>query len=417
VTEGTLYVNGTPVDGSLVFLPITITHGRSSTYAQPDAPSIDFETWGPTPVCQVGDLIEFTAARPDAVWRDPAAQWGDPEVTWAGATPETTIPPPGALAQTAVRFTGTVSSVTAVEAVGDVESWSVRAVGPLARLGRIKVSLDRPDETDSARVAAIAQDAGVVITILGNPSLTLAADSIDRDALAAIHEVCESTGGLFWQARNGDLFYGTANHRSGQVSDTLPAQTILDGIDWTQDTAQIVNHVTITWPSQPAQQSPNAHAGETEQETYSDPDSIAAWGQRHAEANTLCADADEAGLLALTILARRADPYWNMPGVLIPMMDLNPVPLKVVAGLEVSDGVLVPVDTNPTPTPAPVNQWAVEGWAEQWTEDGERWMQLALSDWARSSSAILRDYGEVRDNFTYGTAVLKTYQRLIAEVV
>jgi hypothetical protein len=408
---GTLYVNRAPVDGSLVFLPLNIQHGRSSVYAQPDAPVMEFETFGPDPLCKVGDLVEFEAGARRPAWSDPGVIWGDPGTSWTGDALA-----PVLLTTAAPRFTGTVTSVTALESFGDVDTWAVRAVGTQARLGRIRVLLDRPDETDTARVAAIAADAGVSVTILGSPSLTLAADSIDRDALGALHEVCQSTGGLLWQDRSGDIFYGTANHRGGAVETTLPAGAILDGIEWTQDTAQIINHLTISWPSQAAQQSPGQHAGDTEQQTYTDDDSIAQWGQRHAEATTLCSDSDEAGLLALTILARRSQPFWHMPGVMIPMMDLSPVNLEAVGSLTVSEGVALPVGTEPSPTPALPRQWAVEGWAEEWSEEG-RWMQLALSDWARSSSAVLRDYGEVLAGFTYGTARAKTYQRLLAEVI
>ena len=70
---------------------------------------------------------------------------------------------------------------------------------------------------------AIAQEAGVVVNIAGQPSLTLAADTIDQSALSAIQQVCSWTGGLFWQDKDGEYVYGTSGHRAGTSDTTLPA--------------------------------------------------------------------------------------------------------------------------------------------------------------------------------------------------
>lgn len=517
---GTVYVNAAPLDSSLVYLPIEVTHGRSTMFAQPDAPAMEFETHGPTQLAHVGDVVELQSGEGQgsyARWGDPACLWADGVRAWSGALAADPV---------VTRFVGQVTEVTATELDGVVVGYAMRAIGGQARLGRINVLLSRPVETDTARVAAISAAAGVPITVVGDPSLSLAADNIDRDALSAIYEVCESTGALFWQARNGDLMYGTSGHRSGATTDTLPASAILDGLEWTKDVGQIINHLTVTFPrptapprgsqgfwswqtstdmadpgsgnfrlnadppsdatamaldivtddgtdvanflgnyqtdtrvylqekadstlwvvfrvtGDPIDQGgwfefpivfeDSAPAGDIKkntsiavlfsevsdeiQETYSDTDSIAAWGYRHADATTLCADADEAGILALTILARRSRPFWNMPGVLIPMFDLDTAATVTVEGFEVSEGILVPVPDIPGATPAPVQQWAVEGWVESWAEDG-RWMQLAVSDWARSSAAVLRSWQTVNDDLTWTTAAAKTWQTLLAEVV
>jgi hypothetical protein len=143
---------------------------------------------------------------------------------------------------------------------------------------------------------------------------------------------------------------------------------------------------------------------------------MAQWGERHVEFSTLCADADEAGILAMTILARRAQPFWAMPGVLVPYDDLGAADGATLMSLEVSDGVYAPVPTAPASVPAGLMQWAIEGWVEEWRDDGH-WLQLSLTDWARSSAAMVRTYQSVLDTLTYEQARAKTYRELLVEVV
>jgi hypothetical protein len=155
---------------------------------------------------------------------------------------------------------------------------------------------------------------------------------------------------------------------------------------------------------------------ETEQETFHDDASIAQWGFYGVEIQTLVANEEQASLLALTILSRRAQPYWLMPGVLVPYEDLSIADMVSLQNLDVSVGILAPVPDAPASTPSPLGQWAVEGYVEEWREDGY-WTQLSISDWARSSSSMVRTYGSVRDGLNYGQAAAKTYQQLLVEVV
>jgi len=520
-------VNGDKVDGSLVFLPVKISHGRSDTNVQPDAPVAEFSTWGPDPVCAKGDRLEIvaygTAIGGTTTWDDPNATWATAFRSWLGE--------PILEYQ---RFTGSVTNVKAVEEGGEVVEWEVRAIGTQATLGLQPVKMNRPQENDVERVLAIAQAAGVVVNIAGDPSLTLAPDTIDQSALSAIQQVCSWTGGLFWQTKGGEYVYGTSSHRAGTSDTTLPAATILDGLEWSSDVAEVLNHLTVEFPrprtppgsgtggwdwssnttiadpgagnmrtnANPLRVNPRdlpaityialsaitnggtdvsvtlreyptgtvvylqdkadsskwaafrmtdppvdeggwfrlavtflqsgtegtvtnnspmilafdtTGLSENLNETYVDEDSVAQWGRRHADLVTRCADEQEAGVFALTVLARRSQPFWSMPGVLVPMDDVPAVQAVAINNLEVSAGVLVPVPVKPGNTPAPIDQWAVEGWVEEFTDDG-RWLQFALSDWARFSSAILRTYAVVRDTLTYQQAAAKTYQRLIAEV-
>jgi hypothetical protein len=247
----------------------------------------------------------------------------------------------------------------------------------------------RPQETDADRVTAIGQAAGLPITVVGAPGVTLAADNIDRDALSAVHEVCQSAGGLLWQARDGRLMYGTQYHRETPSSQVLPCHTIYDGISWRHSLDEVVNHVTIHW----------READGDHQDTMSDTLSMGRHGQFHRDINTICATHHDASLLGALILARRKDPRWVMPGVMVAPPRCSAAELDALLSLDVSDGVVAPIEVNPAPTPGRDTQWTVEGWVEEWSGPPPYgWnIQLALSDRLGADTSGLRDWAEVRD--------------------
>jgi hypothetical protein len=342
-----------------VLMPLTITHGRSEIGSQPDAPQCSFDYVGPT-APQLGSPMRVQATDNSGGWADPRITWGASAWTWGGNDGTTT------------RFEGTVTSVVAVESLGQVVRWQVEGTGVQAALGAEPVLLSRPTETDVARVQAIAAAAGTTVTIRGTSTLQLRADEIDRDALAAIHEVAESAGGLFWQDADGTLNYGTANHRDDPATRTLPCDVIEDGVEWRTDLSLIINHVVLTW----------GEPGTETQDTWRDDPSITQWGMRSVRVDTLAADRTQAGALAALILARRRQPYWRMPGVVI---DYDWLGSNTAAALatRVGDAVIMPVPTLPGPTPATATRWLVEGWAEVW-DTGGHLQQFAVSDPARS---------------------------------
>jgi hypothetical protein len=314
------------------------------------------------------------------LYDSPTIPWDDPLTLWdAGSVGVST------------RFVGRVAGITAVERGGPVLQYEVRCVGGQAALGRRHVLITRPAETELQRVAAIAAAAGVTIQTVGAAQVDLAADTVDQDALSAIHQVCESTAGLFWQDRSGGFWYGTGVHREVEPTRVIPECAILDGLEWSQSVEAIINHVTVTYGPEAAQA----------QTTQSDPASITTWGMRHADANTVCATQTEADQLALYILVRRSQPFWSMPGVMVPMDDLGPIDFDVVQDAEVSTAVLVPISTDPGTLPAPVRDWVVEGWVETYDIDAH-WMQLSLSDRDRYGATGHRDWTEAKTfNWTH----------------
>lgn len=342
-------------------LPMKITHGRSGAGVQPDAPTLAFAwTAGHVP-----------AGRPQPAIEAPATIGEVITVTGRGV----------------MRFRGRVTDVQAVETGGLVVEWLVTAIGDQARLGRIQVVQSRPIESDTQRAAAILQSAGLPHRVEGAPRVALAADNIDRDALSALHEVCASSGGLLWQDRGGTIVYTGA--AAATPTAIVPCAAIGDGVDWAQSVTALINHVTVTWREGPAE-APVEH-----QWTMSDAASIAAHGVWHRDASTLCATQTDAGAIGGHILARWKDPRWTVPDVIAFPGQMDGPTVRDFMALDVGSVVLLPISAIPSPTPADLSTWTVEGWAEEWSTSkpwGHR-VQLAVTD-AQLNSA-LRTWNEV----------------------
>jgi hypothetical protein len=284
-------------------------------------------------------------------------------------------------------FTGRITDLQAVETGGLVTEWLVSCVGDLARLGRIRLVLDRPQETDTERAYALLTAAGLPPMVLGDPRVILAADSIDRDALSALHEVCESSGAILVQGQDAIIRYVTRPLPLPSL--LLPCDAIGDGVDWTQSVTRVINHVTVSWRE-------GTPPDTTEHQwTMRDDDSIAAHGLWHADAKTICANQTEAAKLGAYILGRWKDLRWQVPDVVVYPELLNDSDAAELAGRMVGDTLLLPIDPEPNATPGGLTAWVLEGWVEEWANStpAGHGMQLAVTDSGLRN--ILRNWNEV----------------------
>lgn len=372
----TITVNGNTIDPCHVGLPLTLTHGRSTIDAQPDAPTLSWTHL--VPVALVGDEVVL---RETTQWNPATYDSATVDYDDGGAVYDDD----GTGVATQVRFVGNVASVTATESEGEIVGWAVDCVGIQARLGYYPVTLTRPSETDVARVQALAASLGFPVRIHGTSTLMLAAATIsDTDYLAALHDICASSGGLFWQSPDGTLNYGTANHRQVEEDPlgVLPCEAIADGLTWTSALEQIINSVKVSWAG-----------GDT---TQQDLESIAAeWGVRHQDVQTILAAQGDAEVLAAMILARRAWPYWGVPDALVYEDKATEEDIRLMAALDTSTPVMAPFQPIPGHTPYGVAPATVEGFVETWT-DLHTW-QVALSDTTRWVDTRARTYQEVYD--------------------
>jgi hypothetical protein len=363
-------VAGVEVACDAVLLPLSITHGRSELTSQPDAPSLDLSIKGRVP------------------W-----QRNDPITVTVGGVP---------------RFSGFIDSIT-TDYVGMGFVTAVSGIGWLAKAGAVRPSIPpRPVEGDAERVTAYLDvfDAASPLwsyRVQGTSTVQLIGQDVDggHTVLDLVHDVCDSTGGILWQARDGAVVYGTANHRTGEKSSLYINECdILDGIEWVKNGAVLVNRVKVKYGGEPRAE----HVDE-------DAASIAAEGPKEVSVDSLLNEVTDATMLANLVLFRRAKPYWNLPGgILVRTRDMSLGEYRALLELDVSSEVAVRVNRNPS-APENLVEWIVEGWAEEWNaEAGElhHTMQLSLSDRARFGLSGIRTVGELAADFTVGSAAAIT---------
>ena len=380
----TLLVNGTPATPEHVRLPATILHGRSGPTDQPDAPTLTVDWGDPATTPRIGDTLTWVANLPAVstappAWDDPVAGWDDPAATWGG----------GWLAAT-TRFVGQVVDADVQETWPGPSAARLVAVGGQADLGRVRVVLNRPAESDVSRVGAIMAAAGVPITVHGTAGPMLAAaPELDTDALAALWDVCASSAGMVWQDTLGRIHYGTGTHRTdAPTAGILYGDSLLDGVRWQSTEADLINRVVLQYGPQDAR-------GE---HTVDDADSITTWGVHEVQVSTGLADQAAADQLGQLVMARRAQPYWLLQDVVVDTAHTDSIPAVVTAAtLPLGATVLLPIPTSPGPV-GTLAEWTVEGWAETWDTHDRMVLQLAVTDRARWADLRLRTWAHARTN-------------------
>ena len=388
-SDVSVLVNGVDVDECLIQTPVQVAHGRSDISTQPDPPTAslvyesEFCDW------QLGDDLQIWAATYylPATYDDPVVTYDDERAVYDSDAEGKVW---------TAHFAGRIASLEPSAAGGRVQTWRVEAVGYQAELGYRPIQIitpPRPAESDVARVQAIADAAGMPIPIQGAAGVQLAAGTIDSDALSALHDVCQSTGGLLWQDRRGRIIYGTAAHRASTSKPVgvLDCSTVDDDLSWSQGIEDIVNEVRTVWGPADARQ----------ESVHRDAASVAKpWGVRRVDVDTLCAAEADAEQLGLLILARRAFPYWRTLSVAVDVGD--PAASRLLSRLDMSTPVLVPIPVTPGPQPVqPPVPVVVEGWVETWDESGYS-ATASFSDQKRWVTTSLRNYGEVLAGGTYG---------------
>jgi hypothetical protein len=369
------------LDGSRVPLPLRITMGRSAAAAQPDPPAMQFSWLGPylpmtfgTPVRFIAEVAgEAGAEGGETRWVDDTKDWDDSASFWGYATGGG----PGH-----VRFVGEVSTMRAIEDGGEVVEWEVLALGTIAADGRKHIRTIRGVESEVDRVNAYAALAGLNINVVGSTALSLRADETNRSAIGAIHELCASTGALFWQGRDGALWYGLGDHRQQNAEWRIPDNAILDGVVWESVLDGVINELVITY----------GDAESPTQQTYRNGSSIDLWGTRAVSIDTLLADEVEANTLAFLIFSRRFEPFWLLSDIVVPVEEGDPASATAVNRMHVGDGVIMGIPTAPGEVGTVPDLWTVEGWVEEWPEGGGQTFQIAVTDRVKWGARALRDW-------------------------
>jgi hypothetical protein len=383
----TISVNGLAVDCQFILLPVQILHGRSEFNVQPQAPSLSFSIIGPVPW-----------KRNDAV-----------TVTLLGFS----------------RFQGYITGMTATyredQFVTDVE-----CVGWQARGGTIYPSWPpmpvEDDVTRAQRYLSVFSSSFPpwIGSVRGTETTDLVAQDVDggSDVLSRLWDVCKSTGALLFQNRDGNLVYGTASHRTAVgLSYYIDNCDILDGVQWVNDGATLVNKVTVKYGPLVALRKVSVHTtdgipvvspyADRYEYVETDAPSIALEGPKDVSVDSLIQSEQDAVLFAKLILFRRVTPYWALPGgIVVNSDDMDDPAYDGLLKLDISDAVMVKLSREPE-APENLVEWIVEGWVEEWNEQGGHLvhtMKMALSDRQRFGLTGIRTVAELAAGFTVDTA-------------
>lgn len=352
---------GAAVDISCLVDSVTIHHGRDDASGQPDANSATVEMSLDTgedeypAALDVGGILRVT--------------------TKAGNT-------------TSTRFVGRVSDVTqgwddAGEETPDRVNLSVIATGALADVGRrIVGDAPWPQQLDGARVASVMAAAGIVL----NPATSdpgtvqiLARDVDSQPALDVAQGVAESSGGVVWSTRDGDIRYADADHRRGTVWGLqLDACDILVTPVWSRTSGGLINRVSIGYGVTPEGQDQPRYTNQRD-------DSIAAYGRYEFTTTTELVALADASAFGQLLLTRNRVPVWIMSVLPVDVAGLSAADTTALLNLEMHD--LISLTGLPGAGKAPTSAllW-VEGWNETLSY-GEHELELVVSGYCRTAPA------------------------------
>lgn len=389
-----------PINPRRVGLPVEMRVGRSSGGTQPDPPSMSFTWLGPDCPFQPGSKIQATAVGVAAGASHPTGwlnkdPWASSILNWgARGTPVSSV-----------RFVGEVQQMVAIESEWAVREWRIHCAGDMPRRFQNLISLIRPEESDVSRVQAIAATIGETVNIAGTSSVLLiahtAANPLQGSALELLYQIAESTGALVWQDELGRVWYGTANHRAGNPTHVFDASWILDGLQWNQNVAELVNEVAITYGYEPVD-AEGQPTGERPIENWENAPSIGMFGHRAVAIDTELLDYASAATFALTVLARRMIPFWVVPGIHTSSKIHGR--LDVTNGVTFGTGILAPIAYRPEDFEEGRKKlavWSIEGWAESWPEWNVQEFQFAISDRILWGARAIRNWGET-NLYTWG---------------
>lgn len=353
-------------DMSRLIDDVSVTHGRTNTTEQPDASActvnftVDALTAPLSNVVDIGARVIVSTLVDDLETVRFGGRITDLSLGWDEAGTET--PDTGVGQLTAVNVLGDLGH----RYVGD-EPW--------------------PQELDGARVARVAQLAGITLDpALSDPgTVRLLPRDVDRsDALGIAHAAAESAGGVLWTTRAGVLHYADADHRRGILPlVTLDACDVLVTPTWARTLEGLTNEVSISYGPVPE--------GGAEQPRYHDigEQSQLRYGRYSTSLTTQLAELADAEALGSLLLTRNAYPVWVLSALPLDMAGLDPTDTRAVLNLEMHD--LIRVTGLPELGQAPTSAvlW-VEGFSETLAY-GEHSIALVVSGYCRTSPPPLWD--------------------------
>jgi hypothetical protein len=275
----------------------------------------------------------------------------------------------------APRFTGKVAEITRSAVPDDpvASTYTIVAIGALARLPRILVHLPIAPQTAANRAQAVFDAAGIPVRIEGGDTLQIGAYGVDGDDPTTADQVIGSlvtdTGAIVADQGDGAVLVQFLDSRLGHDSFTPdPDRTHVD-LAWDQSD-DLVNDATVEWIGG--------------LETARDDGSVSEYDLHSIRLTTALADVGSAIRRCNSLVARLARPAWS----------LGAVQTWDEAALAHNVGALVTIA--PLPPSSPVaGAWTgvLEGWTETYSpaSDGSgivgAW-DLAIGDLQHSAETL-----------------------------
>ena len=275
----------------------------------------------------------------------------------------------------APRFRGQVSDLSLEWLEAGAAELAIVGSGNLADVSRRKIGYGAwPEEPWADRVRRVFSEAGVApaayLIDTPEPVFHEAARAAGETTVnAMLDALSQSAGAAICDLPDGRIFVQALESRAVQAGDPPPLvldpSSVVYAPTWVQ-TLDVVNLCAVAYGPE-----------ETSQTTsQTNPDSVAAYGERSTDIGGTLASELDADRRALQVVNRRGFPRWIVPGCDV-LGVVTPVIGRVVRLVEL-----------PTPTPIGAEwQPVCEGWTDQL--DGGQWTtSLALSDPVASGLAI-----------------------------
>jgi hypothetical protein len=307
---------------------------------------------------------------------------------------------------THVRFTGTITDVSlgwteAGPSTPDEGVGQVITAGVLATIGRRVVGdTTWPQELDGARVARALAAAGVTLNPATSDPGTVQVIPRDVDAQPALdvaQATAESSSGVLWSTRAGEIRYADAVHRKGTAPAlTLDVCDILVTPTWRRTVEGMTNKVSITY----------GVGGSAAYTAQNDP-SITRYGTFGYSITSLLATLADATALGQLLLVRNSSPVWVMADLPLDLAALTPAQCTALLELEVHSLIVVTGMPTIGGAPTTANLW-VEGWAEHLAY-GVHTLSLVVSGYCRTAPAPT--WNDIDPSWVWGGQTLTEVRR------
>lgn len=285
----------------------------------------------------------------------------------------------GEEAEELVRFTGSITDIEPHASNGGLVS-QVVATGRKADLGRAIVgSTLWAAETEAERVNRLrAELEPKGFDLVGDGASWYHAQRVQKraKALDLLHELAVS-GALVIETAEGVIVWEPWDSRAAaDVSVSLSAGDILDGVQWSQHVGNLIKRAVVNYGAV-------ASGGTGGPEASTVEVGAQGLGNPEAQVTTTLRDLTDATNLGSLILDRWSDPkQWEAPTIVVAASLADSETWDAIMGLSVSQVLETEGLTDaPTILPYGSTKWFVEGWEESWDRngDGPIWQELAYA--------------------------------------